>query len=177
MSSVTALTGTYIRKDTVLDISHRERVFSQAWGEHQQIRLLLGEIGLLFAQLVEAELERHEAAINTNRGDLRNRLSDLVGQLRRLLAFEGANGEVAIALACSQSLDAEVSTLTVRREKLERALSNFVDAFADNDDTCIGPLEGEFSLFLGDLANYLSGKLDALRRSLLSRRKPASVSS
>ena len=160
-----------------MDISHRERVFSQAWGEHHQIRLLLGEIELLFAQLVEAERERHEAAINTNRGDLRNRLTDLVDQLRRRFAFEGANGEVAIALAYSQSLDAEVSTLTVRRENLERELSDFADTFANNDDTCVGPLESQFSLFLGDLANYLSGKLDALRRSLLSRREPASVSS
>jgi len=157
--------------------THCERIFRLAWREHQQIRLLLGEIQLLIAQLAEAGRARRETATNADFSDLRHKLFDSIGQLRRCFADEGADGEVAITLACNRCLDAEVSTLTVRREKLERALGGFVEAIADNEDACIAPLETLFSQLSVDLANYLSDKLDALRRCVLSSQEPAAVSS
>ena len=157
--------------------THLERIFRKAWAKHQQIRLLLGEIQLLIAQLAEAGRERRDGATDADLSGLRHKLSDSIGQLRRCFAVEEADGEVAITLACNRHLDAEVSTLTVRREKLERAISGFVEALADNEHACIAPLETLFSQFSVDLANYLSDKLDALRRCMLSSQEPAAVNS
>lgn len=124
-----------------------ERIFSKAWAEHQEIRLLLGEIQLLIAQLAGAEREGRAGATNAEFSEFRHELSDSIGQLRRRFAAEGADGEVAITLACNRHLDAEVSTLTARREKLERALSALGEGLADNEHASIAALEILFCSF------------------------------
>jgi hypothetical protein len=156
---------------------YQRRLFNRAWMEYQEIRLLLAEIRVLLGRLARPRQEGAEQPHDSGTGRLRQKLSELSDQLRRRLALEEANGEVAIAMACEPRLDAEVSSLASRRDRLERALSDLLDALekTENAFTQFGGLENAFSQLSADLTNYLSDKMDVLRRSLLSARESASI--
>ena len=154
---------------------HQEQVFHRAWTGHQQIRLLLAEIEVVLKQFGEAQSEWVHVASGVTPGPLRQKLSGLGDELRRSFAIEGADGDVAITLACDRRLDAEVSALTSRRKRLEQAVSHFVEAFtsADATSTQVTRLSTTFSELSGSLTSYLGDKMDALRRSLITSSRSA----
>ncbi len=159
--------------------AHHDRIFQHAWAEHQQIRSLLAEIQGLIAESVETSREGPGEVARVSSSELRNRLSDLMDRLRRRFAFEGGNGEVEIALACDRSLDSEVSALAVRREKLGRVIDDLFEAFVSAEYASLSTARLQEALWqlLGDLAHYLSDKMDALRRSMLSNRERGLIKS
>jgi len=154
---------------------HQEQVFHRAWTEHQQVRLLLAEIEVVLRQLSEAQRDGVHVASGVTAGPLRHKLSGLGNELRRSFAIEGADGDVAIALACDRRLDAEVSALASRRKRLEQAVNNLVEAFTGADATSpqVAGLSTAFSELSGSLTRYLGDKMDALRRSLITSSRSA----
>jgi hypothetical protein len=122
------------------------------------------EIQKVFGELSGAISEQAEDR------DVTHRLSALLEQLRQCLAHEGASGEVAISLACDRRLDAEVSGLMVRQRRLEQTLNDLLEAFGTVKcpPAQFEQLETTLAEFSVDLADYLSDKRDALRRSLAS---------
>jgi hypothetical protein len=150
--------------------AHQQQVYEQASAEHQHIRLLLGEIRRVLGELSDTQSRLADEAPYPSRGPVLQRLSELVAQFRLRFEQEGASGEVEIALACDRRLDAEVSALADRRKRLEQTLSGLLDSFAKTEylPAQFEPLENTFAEFSLDLLNYLSDKMDALRRSLSS---------
>jgi len=161
-----------------MTITHQERVFKRAWTEHQQIRLILAEIQATLGQLSQTQQQQVDDTPHVVPKRLSRRLLDLINQLNNRFTYEGANGEVAITLACDRFLYTEVSALASRWKKLDRALRDLLEVLADceDSDTQIERLGNAFPQLSSDVASYLSDKMDALRRSLVNVRESVSVS-
>ena len=87
----------------------QEKVFYRAWNEQQHLRLLLDEIEVVIKQIVKERGESVCFASCVIPKPLRQKLSDFGEELCKSFAIEGANGDVAITLACDRRLDAEVA--------------------------------------------------------------------
>lgn len=161
-----------------MTITHQEQVFKRAWAEHQQIRLILAEIQAALGQLSQTQRQQAYGAPGVIPKRISRRLLDLVNQLSKRFTYEGANGEIAITLACDRFLHTEVSALASRWKKLERSIGNLLDVLADceDSDTQIERLGNAFPQLSSDVPDYLSDKLDVLRRSLVNVRESVSVS-
>jgi hypothetical protein len=146
--------------------SHQNHIFAQALAEHQHIRMLLGQIEGLFGHLEEKRAGQPSSgqldALQTLCG-----IRGLLVELRRSLALEGGNGEVAISLACDRSLDAQVSAATTRREVLELQIGQLAEDKVDvHTESQVAEMTDLFPRVADGLKEYLSVRMDLLRKSL-----------
>ncbi len=161
-----------------MDINYHERIFKQAWTEHQKIRLILAEIQSVLGQCTQTQTQQADETRSAISKQLSHRLVDLINQLSKRFTYEGANGEVAITLACDRYLHSDVADLTSRWKRLERELRDLLDVCSagDDSDILVERLGKAFPQLSSDLGNYLPDKMDALRKSLVSVRELVSIS-
>jgi len=148
--------------------SHHDRVFTQAWAEHQHIRMVLGQIEGLLGHLEEKRGGQPSSGpldVTQTRCGIRS----LLAELRRSLALEGGNGEVAISLAREPGLDAQVTAATTLREVLQRQIGQLAEDSVDvHAESQVDDIKALFSSVDNGLKEYLSMRIDLLRRSLSS---------
>jgi hypothetical protein len=148
--------------------SHHECVFAQAWAEHQQIRHVLAEIRQLLASLPAGRAEVTGRLDDVEATQLLRSVHDSLELLRRALALEGANGEVAIALACVPDLDGQVSATAVQRAALEQQIDQLAHGVHNvATETHRTDVIQAFLRIAADLQEYLSSRSGMLRRSLI----------
>jgi hypothetical protein len=128
--------------------------------------MLLGQIEGLFGHLEEKRAGQRCAgkldAAQTLCG-----IRDLLAELRRRLALEGGNGEVAISLACVPRLAPQVSAATTQREVLERQIGQLAeDKVNVHTESQVAEMTDLFPRVASGLKEYLSVRMDLLRRSL-----------
>lgn len=161
-----------------MNLTHHQRIFKRTWIEHQQIRLLLVEIKAALGQWIPERTQKNIQVREIGSMKLSRRLFGLLNQLYKRFSYEGANGEVAITLACDRYLHSDVSCLASRWKKLDRELRNLLEVYAkcDEPNKQLQYLREVFPDLAGEIARYLPDKMDALRRSLVNVRQLVSAS-